>query len=139
MNAKSYLRQLKKLDYMIRQREEQLEELRASLGMSGIAYDKPSVMTSKSGDVLADQIARLSEIEDSLRERLTQYEEVKDVIIGQIHQLDDDRFIDILYRRYVSYETLEHIADSVGYGYEWTCRLHVQALKAFGDRFLIKS
>ena len=60
---------------------------------------------------------------------IKQYTEKKNEIITTIQKLEDPRYIDILYKRYVEFETFERIADEKVYSWRHILRLHKQALK----------
>ena len=46
--------------------------------------------------------------------------------------------MDILFRRYVQYQTLETIAGDLHKSYYWTCHLHGEALQEFEEKFSIR-
>ncbi|MCF0230661.1 MAG: hypothetical protein HUJ76_13330 [Parasporobacterium sp.] len=52
-------------------------------------------------------------------------------IIGEIQSLEDSRHVDLLYRRYVSWQSWEQIADVMHYDKRHIHRLHGDALLAF--------
>ena len=50
---------------------------------------------------------------------------------SEIQSLDSPVYIDILYKRYVEYKTLEEIAVEMSYSYRQVLRLHGLALQDF--------
>ena len=132
MTAKKYLKQIELLDIKIRQKEEQLACLRETAGgAAAIRYDKDNIQVSAVGDMLERNVIRLMELEDKILADKIRFETLKNTIVDQIQTLDDKRYIDILYRRYVKYEKFEQIALDMGYEYFYICRLHGEALNVF--------
>ena len=132
MTAKEYLRQIEKLETKIRQKEEQLACLRETAGgAAAIRYDKDNVQVSACGDMLERNVIRLVELEDKIFEDKIRMETLKDQIIDQIQALDDKRYIEILYLRYVKCEKFEKIALTLSYDYVYLRALHGEALGMF--------
>ena len=57
-----------------------------------------------SGDPTASQAIRIVALREKVNDSIVEYLETKDTIIDQIHSLNDELDIDILYRRYVQEE-----------------------------------
>ena len=134
MTAKEYLGQLETLDIKIRQREEQIRELRSRAMASGsLAVDNERVQTSISGDKMSENVSRYVDLQAEVEELWVSYTEKKNEIITTIQKLEDPRYIDILYKRYVEFETFERIADEKVYSWRHILRLHKQALKKIKD------
>lgn len=87
-------------------------------------------------DSLSQNVGRMLDIEKSIRQKLMAYIEMKTRIVDEIQQLEDERYIEILYKRYVEYKSITAVAYEMGYEYTWICHLHGEALKAFGDKYL---
>lgn len=136
MTAKTYLRQIYFLYVKIRQRQEQLDELKAAAsGFRAIDYSADKIQSTPS-DRMAEVVGRYADLEAELQRMIDQYVERKNAIISQIEQLEDSRHVEVLYARYVGFKPLGAIAEEMGYEYKYLCRLHGMALKAFGSRFL---
>lgn len=136
MTAKEYLRQIEKLETKIRQKEEQLACLRETAGgAAAIRYDKDNIQVSACGDMLERNVIRLVELQDKIFEDKVRMETIKDQIIDQIQALDDKRYIDILYLRYVKCEKFEKIALELSYDYVYLRALHGEALGMFETRY----
>lgn len=132
MRVKEYLRQVQKLDIMIRQRQQQLDELRATV----LSATDPSREHVQGGALPGDEkivahFARVTELEHEVTALVGQYTDLKHRIIGEIQSLPDVRFMDILFRRYIQYQSLEEIACGIHYSYRQICRLHGAALLEF--------
>lgn len=133
MTAKEYLRQIAALDAKINGRLKQLENLKhlaaVTRSPSDISPDK--VQTSVEGDRMAAIIAEWVDIEREIDDDVDKLVRTKHRIIGEIHQLVDARYIQILELRYVELMTFEQIADEMGIVLRHVYRLHGGALEAF--------
>lgn len=135
MTAKEYLEQIEVLDIKIRQKEEQLACLRETAGgAAAIRYDKDHVQVS-ADDIMAKNVIKLIELEDKILEDKIRLASLRDQIIDQIQALDDSRYIEILYLRYVKYERFEKISLDMSYDYTYTRSLHGEALGMFEVKY----
>lgn len=136
MNAKEYLRQIETLAIKIKQKEEQLESLRETAGgAAAIRYDKENVQMSITSDIVERNVLKLIEIEEKVFVEKVRLETLKNTIIEQIQSLDDKRYIDVLYLRYVRFSKFEQIAIDLKYDYVYIRELHGEALGAFETRY----
>lgn len=146
MTAKEYLSQLRVLDVKIKQRIEERDELRSMLLARGISYDGLHVQTSPTNR-LEELVAKYADMENDIDKMIDALYDQKHVIIGQIEQLDDDRYIRILRMHYVPDDSgrtkrLEEISvimqkrNGDSYSYDHIARLHGEALQAFEQKFL---
>lgn len=135
MTAEQYLGKVEKLDLIISQDIERLNELRITAeGVRAIRYDRDPVQTSPSGDRLLDDVAKILELEDKLRHDITVAEQVKDQITREIQALDDPKEIDVLYRRYVRRQSMNDIADETNVSLRQVMRVLQDALNSFDVR-----
>ena len=136
MTAKEYLKQIEKLDIKIRQKETELECLRETAGGSAaIRYDKDNIQVSACGDMLERAVIRMVELEEKIFSDKVRLASMRDQIVDQIQALDDKRYIEILYLRYVKYEKFEKIALDLSYDYVYLRALHGEALGNFETRY----
>lgn len=132
MNTQKYLHQVKILDTKIKQKQEQYKQLYESArSVSAIRYDKEPVQTSRTGDALEKSVIRYLELEEEIKNEIINFQETKQKIINEIHKLNDNRFINLLYKRYVEYKSLILIAKEMNYSYIHIKELHKNSLKAF--------
>lgn len=135
MTAEQYLGKVEKLDLIISQDIERLNELRITAeGVRAIRYDRDPVQTSPSGDRLLDDVTKILELEDKLRHDITVAEQVKDQIAREIQALDDPKEIDVLYRRYVRRQSMNDIADETNLSLRQAMRVLQDALNSFDAR-----
>lgn len=146
MTAKEYLFQLQILDTKICQKIEEASQLRSMTGERGMKYDGVHVQTSPR-NVQEDIITDYIDVEQKINLNIDKYIRLKDKIIDEIHKLDDQRYIQILYMHYVPNEQhrvkrLEEIAvimkkpNGNSYSYDHIKHLHGEALEDFRKKVL---
>lgn len=132
MNAQKYLQQIKVLDTKIRQKKEQIEYLKeAALCSGAIRYDKDKVQVSCSDSVLEKRIIEYMTLEQEVEEQKLHLAKIRSIIIDQIHDLTDDRYINVLFKRYVEIKTYGLIAVEMNYSFDHVKELHRDALEDF--------
>lgn len=137
MTAKEYLRQIAVLDAKIKRRQTEIEELKTAATHITTTLDENKVWTvGGSNDKIADIVTRWVVMEQNVAEMVDQLMTLRHKIIGEIHQLTDDRYIRILEMRYVDRETFEQIAVNMQYDIRWVYRLHGFALQEFTQKHL---
>lgn len=148
MNAKEYLDQIRMLDKRIDRKIEEREVLRnlaTSTGSQGLNPDKvqSNINLHKSEDLILRYIDMEAEINMMIDELVV----LRDKIINEIHQINDVRYEELLYLKYVGrldentdqihYLRLEEIAcvmkKSNGdcYSFDHIAHLHGEALQEF--------
>ena len=136
MTAKKYLQQLRVLSIKIRQREEQIRELRSIAMCSGsLSCEGERVQTSIAGDKLSENVTKYVDLQAEIKQMIESYTQEQNKIISQIQSLEDSRYIEILYKRYVEFKSFELIAVELNYEYSWVTRIHNQALEEFEQMF----
>lgn len=133
MTAKEYLRQLRRIDRQLELLFKEREELeRAQTYLRSPQIDGERVQTSPSGDPpWMGYLIKWEEMSNRIGEKWDELIKKKATIIDQIGKLSDSRHIDILGKRYVEFKSFEMIAVEMGYSFEYTLRIHWEALKAF--------
>ena len=136
MTAKEYLKQIEALDIKIRQKQDQLDCLKETAGgNAAIRYDKLNVQITVAPDMMERNVLRMVELEEKIWADKIKMETLKDQIIDQIQSLEDERYIDLLFRRYVKYQKFEQIALDMSYDYVYIRELHGEALGAFEQEY----
>lgn len=135
MTAKQYLGQIRILDIKIRQRQREAAELKLAATCTGsISAQGEKVQTSASGDKLLNAVARYVDLEAETQGMIDAMQKRRHDIIAEIQDLDDVRYIQVLFKRYVEYKKFELIAVEMGYDFVWVRKLHKQALMHFEER-----
>ena len=127
---KEYLRQLRTAEIKIEQKEEELERLKSSLESISTGTDGERVQTTPR-DRLSEEVTHIVDLEEEINEDLGALLMLRNKIINEIHSMDNPVYINILYKRYVQYKSLEEIAVEMSYSYVHIRRLHGYALIQF--------
>ena len=107
MNAVQYLWQVKALDTKLKQREDQLKNIKqAALEAGATGFDAISVQSSAEGGRVERLVLRYLELEREIQEERVNLEEKKNEIIGQIHKLTNESYVVVLYKYFV--ENIRH-------------------------------
>lgn len=143
MKAKDYLKRLRKLDVVIKQKKHELTDLRKEAQcVSGIDYSREKVQSSHSSEApFVPATEKIIELEKEINAEIKHFVEEKHMIISQIQGLNDPRHIDMLYKRYVEFKRLEMIAAEMDYTCQYARELHGSALQDFEKTYknLLKS
>lgn len=123
MNAKEYLGSLRLLDARIDQRIKQLDELKRR--RSYISEVSPC-----SGEDPECGRDVLSNLQAEISGEIMQFEKKRNEVINAIQSLNDHKFMQVLYKRYVEYKPFEQIAAELGYARSHTLLLHRNAVAA---------
>lgn len=130
MTAHEYLGQIHELDLQIRRKQEKALKIKESLYASGISYEnigdaKPHNTGDAMGEAMAKVIDYFQEIENDTA-RLIVLRIEADNIIGQLDVEVERR---ILERHYLFYESIEKIAEDIGYSTRTVYRYRNSGLK----------
>lgn len=131
MRAKDYLKQVEILDKCIEQKQIECDELRLLAGSTGGIQYGERVQTSPNGDSLEKKIVKYVQLEQEINEMIDRFVDLKHKIIDQIQGLPEIKYIDVLFKRYVQYKSLEQIAVEMNYTYPYIRELHGYALANF--------
>lgn len=132
MDAKKFLRQLKRLDTMITNKLIEKEQWKAiSLGTTA-QLGGERVQSSGSQQKMADAVCKYIDIESEIDAYIDKLVDTKKDVISVIEQLNTTEY-DILHKVYVQYITLEDVACMYGKSYTWVTTAHGRGIKAVQD------
>lgn len=134
MTAKEYLSQIEKQSVIIDNLDKEIERLlKDSLTVSSPDYSAQRSHCSRvSGGT--EQYEMVESAVDLIRKLFKSREKANKFrfkVIGEIHQLDDANYINLLYKRYAEFKSLRVIAREMNYDEDHARHLHGQALKEF--------
>ena len=133
MNSREYLSQIRKLKTRIDILAREIEEL-DTIGVGGIDYAKDRVQVSpSSGAAFERNVDMIADKEQHLKELLAELVETRERIVRQITAMEDDRYMNVLYKHYVELKSIWQIAYEMHYSYNHIIKLHAQALDAFKE------
>lgn len=129
MDAKSYLRQVEKLDKQISNKLVEREQWRdIALGITA-SIGGERVQASSSQQKMADAVIKCVDMEEEIDALVDNLIEVKKDVIATIEQLESPTEYDILHKRYIQFLPLQDIAERYGREYTTITTTHGRALK----------
>lgn len=132
MTAKEYLEQIESLSIRIDQMQNRLDCMRETAGgAAAIRYDKDRVQASVTVDAVERNVLNLIEMENKIFAEKVRLESIRNKITEQIQSLDDNRYVKILYKRYVEQKKFYVIHEEMDYDYDYVRVLHGEALGYF--------
>lgn len=132
MNAKEYLLQIKKLDYMIRNKKVEIQQLKDIAGSVTPTMSGERVQTTSNPQRMADAIGEYIDLEAETRRDLAELVAKKREIIGYIERLNTSEY-DVLHKIYVQYFNFDEVAVMLNYSRSWVTTVHGRALKHLQD------
>lgn len=130
MTAKEYLSQLRKLDIMINQKQQELDVIHSRITSATASMGGESVIKSKT-NIREDNLARYIDLDTEINRDIDYMIDMRHRIIDQIHMLKDSKYIELLFKRYVEFKKFELIAVEMMYDYGTIRHIHAQALNEF--------
>jgi len=131
MEAKEYLKSIKRADAIINEKLKEKDQLR------GMRYKvtqtlKP-VMTSGGGSHggFTEASDRLIDLEREIDRDIDRFVDQKREAGKLLAQLENPKHYQVLHRHYIQFESFEKIASDFGNTYRWVCIIHGRALQAF--------
>ena len=133
MTAKEYLQQLHKLDIIIQQKLQERSDLqKMSVSIGSFDYTRERVQTSPSNDAtFVKTVDKIVAIETEIDNMINHFVDQKHKMINQIQGLQNDKYMDVLYKYYVENKRLEQIAVEMNYTYQYVRELHGLSLQEF--------
>lgn len=133
MKAREYLEQLQKMDIAINQNIAWLYELKnIRKELKGVNYTSQKVKTSKSNRADFEKtLLIIMDMEQNINDSIDKFVDQKNEIIKQIQSLDNHKYVQVLYKKYVEYKRLEEIAIEMYYSYQYIKEIHKKALQEF--------
>ena len=132
LGTREYLRQIEKINVQIEEMDIRVKELKEIATAGGaMRYDKPDVMTALRTDTKENQILDYVVLEQEVEARRLELENLKNKITFEIQQVDDARYMQVLFKRYVECKDMLIVASEMNYSYEWTRHLLTQAVTEF--------
>lgn len=129
MEAKDFLRQVKKADVKIKNKlieKQQWHDLSVSI-TSVMGGER--VQSSGNPSKMADAVIVATDMEALILKEVIRLRDVKTNVVETIEKLDSPTEYDVLHRRYIQYQSLQDVADHYKKDYGWATTVHGRALK----------
>lgn len=132
MNAIQYLWQVRTLNTKLKQREDQLKNIKqAALEAGATGFDAVSVQSTTEGGRIERLVLRYLELEKEIQEERIKLEEKRNSVIGQIHKLTNEKYVIILYKYFVENKSYETISRETNYSFEYVRTLRNKGTRVF--------
>lgn len=130
IDAKSYLRQVEKLDLRIQNKLIECQQWRdIALGITAnIGGER--VQATGSQQKMADAIVKCVDMEKEINALVDELINAKREVIATIEQIESPTEYDILHKRYIQFLSLQEIAEHYGKEYGWATTMNGRALKS---------
>lgn len=128
MNAKEFLRQIKKLDKLIENKLIEIQRWKDIANNTTANLTGERVQSSGNPQKIADAIGRYIDLEREINQDIDNLVDTKKDVIGVIEQLNATEY-DVMHKIYVQHLTLEDVADAYDRTYSWVTTIHGRALK----------
>lgn len=135
LRAKEYLKRLKTLDLVIRNKQEELRTLRASLDGTGAGLGGSGGGGKTEGGFVCG-IVRIDELERQINEEIALFVSEKHRIISEINMLEDPRYVSVLHKLYAEFKRIDDVAAETGYSSSHIKKIHNEALRLFEKMIL---
>lgn len=128
MNAKEFLRQIKKLDRLIENKLIEIQRWKDIANNTTATLSGERVQSSGNPQKIADAICRYIDLEREINQDIDNLVDTKKDVICVIEQLNATEY-DVMHKIYVQHLTLEDVADAYDRTYSWVTTIHGRALK----------
>lgn len=113
------LKEIKKLDALINEKIRELDRLKTLATKVNHCQEGDRVKTSPRVDALSSTVAKIVDLQHEISDQIDAFVDLKAEVMKLVDELDDSLMIDILYKRYFEYKTLECIADECLITRQW--------------------
>lgn len=129
MDAKSYLRQVERLDVQIQNKLIEMQQWRdVAQGITTFVGGE-RVKSSGNQQKMANAIEKCVDVESEIDRLIDELIDTKKKVIETIEKLESPTEYKILHMRYIQYIGLTGIADNLNKEYSWVTTTHGRALK----------
>lgn len=131
MNAKQYLRQVRRLDNRVNAKLEQVEVLRAMITRMTANLTTDKVQESNIPDKISTLICKIVDLEKEIINDINKLIDLKTKVMRKIDSIQNDDYRLLLTLRYLNFKTWEQIAVEMKFTFQWVHELHKRALIEF--------
>lgn len=130
MTAKEYLNRVRRQNYILKQTEKELNEIRADVLTLRASSLSEHVSGSKNSDT-ADKYIRLESYMEKVNAEWDKLIDMRNAAKDLIGAMPDPMHRAVLYARYINGQRWEDIAMDMHYSWKGIFKLHGQALRVF--------
>lgn len=130
MTAKEYLNRVRRQNYILKQTEKELNEIRADILTLRASSLSEHVSGSKNSDT-ADKYIRLESYMEKVNAEWDKLIDMRNAAKDLIGAMPDPMHRAVLYARYINGQRWEDIAMDMHYSWKGIFKLHGQAMQVF--------
>lgn len=130
MTAKEYLNRVRRQNYILKQTEKELNEIRADILTLRASSLSEHVSGSKNSDT-ADKYIRIESYMEKVNAEWDKLIDMRNAAKDLIGAMPDPMHRAVLYARYINGQRWEDIAMDMHYSWKGIFKLHGQALRVF--------
>lgn len=130
MTAKEYLNRVRRQNYILKQTEKELNEIRADILTLRASSLSEHVSGSKNSDT-ADKYIRLESYMEKVNAEWDKLIDMRNAAKDLIGAMPDPMHRAVLYARYINGQRWEDIAMDMHYSWKGIFKLHGQAMRVF--------
>ena len=130
MTAKEYLNRVRRQNYILKQTEKELNEIRADILTLRASSLSEHVSGSKNSDT-PDKYIRLESYKEKVNAQWDKLIDMRNAAKDLIGAMPDPMHRAVLYARYINGQRWEDIAMDMHYSWKGIFKLHGQALRVF--------
>lgn len=130
MTAKEYLNRVRRQNYILKQTEKEMNEVRADILTLRASSLSEHVSGSKNSDT-ADKYIRLEKYMEKVNAEWDKLIDMRNAAKALIPAMPDPAQQAVLYARYINGQRWEDIAVDMHYSWKGIFKLHGQALRVF--------
>lgn len=131
MNTTTYLSQIKKYDFMIQNKNMEIERLRTLACNIVAPIDNEFVSHSGTSDKIGNMSVKIADISRDVEEIMNK----RHTIISQIENIEDADMYNVLANIYILGKRVEDIADACDLSVETIRKLKRKAIKEFENKY----
>lgn len=127
--AQEFLRQVRLFDIHINNKLEEKARLEALAFKITSSWGGEHVSGSGNLDKQGDAVAKIIDMEKKIDQAVDAFIDKKNEVIAVLEQIQIPDQLDLLYKVYIQYETLEQVACEMNMSYRNACYIHGRALQ----------
>lgn len=132
--AKEYLCQIIRYDTQINNKLAEVGRLSDLLTrVTPVLKEDGASHGGGSQDRIAAALAKVIDLKEEINQDIDHLVDLKKAAYDLLNRVENERYVDVLHRRYFLHQSFEQIAVDLGYTYRNICYIHGKALVAFGE------
>lgn len=131
--AKDFLKQVRLCDIHINNKLEEKARLQALALKITSSWSSDHVSGSGEQDKMGDAVSKIIDLDKEIDKSIDEYIGKKKEVIIVLEKIQNPDQLDILYKRYIQYETFEQISNEMSMSYRNVCNIHGKALQSVNE------